>query len=114
ELVEPQIGALGLELLPATFFIHHFGNLVTEEAVLKKRAFYGDLLRRKTEEDPNDHQAWTQLGLHEFECFEKPEEALRCLLQALTLQPTAPEPWLFTGMVLVKLERYQEALDALE
>lgn len=113
ELVEPQIGTLGLKLEPATFFIHHFGNLVNEEAVLKKRVFYGDLLRKKAAEDPSDHHAWTQLGLHEFECFDNPEEARRCLLQALSLQPTAPEPWLFLAMVLVRLEQYQDALTAL-
>src|SRR5271166_2762684 len=114
ELVEHQIRKLGLQLLPATFFIHHFGQLVDEEAREKKRVFYRDLLRAKTEEKPDDPVAWTQLGLHEFECFSQPEEALRCFERALTLQPTAPETWLFTGMVFLKQERYQEALNALE
>jgi tetratricopeptide (TPR) repeat protein len=114
ELVEHQIRALGFKLPTATFFIHHFGQLVDQEARERKRVFYRDLLRTKTEEKPDDPVAWTQLGLHEFECFNQPEEALRCFERALTLQPTAPETWLFTGMVLLKLERYQEALNALE
>jgi tetratricopeptide (TPR) repeat protein len=114
ELVENQIRTLGLKLLPASFFIHHFGQLVGQEAREKKRVFYRDLLRAKTVEKPNDPVAWTQLGLHEFECFNQPEEALRCFERALTLMPTAPETWLFTGMVFLKLERYQEALNALE
>ena len=114
ELVEPQIRALGLNLPTANFFIHHFGQLVDHEAREKKRAFYLDLLRAKTEEKPDDPVAWTQLGLHEFECFNRPEEALRCFERALTLQPTAPETWLFTGMVFLRLERYQEALTAIE
>jgi len=113
-LVEPQIRALGLNLPTANFFIHHFGQLVDHEAREKKRAFYLDLLRAKTEEKPDDPVAWTQLGLHEFECFNRPEEALRCFERALTLQPTAPETWLFTGMVFLRLERYQEALTAIE
>jgi len=114
ELVENQIRALGLKLPTANFFIHHFGQLVDQEAREKKRVFYLELLRAKTEEKPDDAVAWTQLGLHEFECFNRPEEALRCFERALTLQPTAPETWLFTGMVLLRLERYQEALTALE
>jgi tetratricopeptide (TPR) repeat protein len=114
ELVEHQIRTLGLKLLPAPFFIHHFGQLVGEEAREQKRVFYRDLLRAKTEETPDDPVAWTQLGLHEFECFNQPEEALRCFERALTLQPTAPETWLFTGMVFLKLERFQEALSAIE
>jgi Flp pilus assembly protein TadD len=113
ELVEPQVRRLGLTLLPASFFIHHFGQLVGEEARANKRVFYRDLLRAKTAEHPDDYVAWTQLGLHEFECFNQMDEALRCFERALTLQPTAPETWLFTAMVLLKLERYQEALNAL-
>ena len=114
ELVEPQVIALGLKLQIANFFIHHFGQLVGQEAREKKNAFYLDLLRAKTQEKPDDPAAWTQLGLHEFECFNRAEEALRCFDCALTLQPASPEAWLFKGMVLVKLERYQEALNALE
>ena len=114
ELVENQIRALGLRLPTANFFIHHFGQLVDQEAREKKRLFYLDLLRAKTEEKPDDPVAWTQLGLHEFECFNRPEEALRCFERALALRPAAPETWLFTGMVFLKLERYQEALNALE
>jgi len=114
ELVEPQIRTLGLKLTTANFFIHHFGQLVDEEARSKKRDFYRDLLRAKAEEKPDDPVAWTQLGLHEFECFNQTDEALRCFERALTLQPNAPETWLFTGMVFLKLERYPEALKALE
>jgi tetratricopeptide (TPR) repeat protein len=114
ELVEGQIRALGLKLPMATFFIHHFGHLADQEAREKKKTFYRDLLRAKTEEKPDDPVAWTQLGLHEFECFNQPEEALRCFERALALQPGAPETWLFTGMVFLKQERYQEALNALE
>jgi tetratricopeptide (TPR) repeat protein len=114
ELVEPQIRTLGLKLPTANFFIHHFGQLVDREARERKRVFYRDLLRAKTEETPNDPVAWTQLGLHEFECFDQAEEALRCFERALALHPEASETWLFTGMVYLKLERYQDALNALE
>jgi tetratricopeptide (TPR) repeat protein len=114
ELVEPQIRTLGLKLIPAPFFIHHFGQLVSQEARDNKRAFYRDLLRAKAEDKPDDPVAWTQLGLHEFECFNQLDEALSCFQRALTLQPTAQETWLFTGMVLLKLKRYEEALRAIE
>ena len=112
ELVEPQIRSLGLKLIPANFFIHHFGQLVDQEARTRKRIFYRDLMRRKTEENPHDFAAWTQLGLHEFECFNQPEEALRCLDRAVALQPEAPEAWLFKGMIYLNLGKFEEALDA--
>jgi tetratricopeptide (TPR) repeat protein len=114
EVVERQILTLGLKLPVANFFIHHFGQMVDQEAKGRKNVFYRDLLRAKAEEKPDDHVAWTQLGLHEFECFDQCEEALRCFERSLALQPAAPEPWLFMGMVLLKLERYQDALNALE
>ncbi len=113
ELVEPQIRMLGLKLEPATFLIHHFGQLVDQEARTRKRIFYRDLLRKKTEENPEDFAAWTQLGLHEFECFNQPEEALRCLDRALALAPEAPEAWLFRGMVYLHLGRFDQALEAI-
>ncbi|MFZ0283879.1 MAG: glycosyltransferase [Terriglobales bacterium] len=112
ELVENQIRRLRMKLLPANFFIHHFGQLVDQEARVRKRVFYRDLMRRKTEENPKDFAAWTQLGLHEFECFNQPQEALRCFDRALALQPEAPEAWLFRGMVYLNLGRFEEALDA--
>jgi len=112
ELVEHQIRVLRLKLAPANFIIHHFGQLVDNEARARKRLFYRDLLRQKTEENPSDFAAWTQLGLHEFECFNNPQEALRCFDRALTLEPNAPEAWLFSGMVYLNLGRFQEALDA--
>jgi len=114
ELVEPQIRSLNLKLPVANFFIHHFGQLVDQETRKKKRLFYLELLRAKTQEHPDDATAWTQLGLHEFECFNRPEEALRCLDRALELEPTTQETWLFKGMVYVHLGRHEEALDALQ
>jgi tetratricopeptide (TPR) repeat protein len=116
ELVEPQIRTSGLKLTvaPHPLLIHHFGQMVDQQARETKRILYLDMLRARAEEDPNDPVAWTQLGLHQFECFNRSEEALRCFERTLTLLPTASETWLFTGMVFLKLERYQEALNAVE
>lgn len=114
ELVESQILAAGLKLLIANFCIHHFGQLIDQEARTRKSLFYRNLMRTRAEENPENYRAWTQLGLHEFEAFHEPEEALRCFARALALQPDAPEPWLFTGMVYLSQGRHQEALDALE
>lgn len=113
ELVEHQIRALRLQLRPAPFMIHHFGQLVDQEARAKKRVFYRDLLRMKTQENHSDFAAWTQLGLHEFECFNQPEEALQCFDRALAIEPEAPEAWLFRGLVYLNLGRYDEALEAI-
>jgi hypothetical protein len=114
ELVEPQILSAGFQLLIANFCIHHFGQLIDQEARTRKHIFYRNLMRTKAEENPEDYTAWTQLGLHEFECFHEPEEALCCFKRAIALKPDAPEPWLFTGMVYLSQGRHQDALDALQ
>jgi len=114
ELVEDQLLTTGLGLRLAGFCIHHFGQMVDMEARARKHVFYRDLLRMKLQERPNDHQGWTQLGLHEFECFNNPEEAMRCFEKALALQPEFPEAWLFKGMVYLNQGRCEEALAAIE
>ncbi len=114
ELVEKQVLAAGFKLGTANFVIHHFGQLMDHDALTRKRAFYRDLMRRKTEDNPDDVAAWVQLGLHEFECFNQSEEALRCFEKALALQPNSHEAWLFKGMVYVSLGRWQDALDAID
>jgi tetratricopeptide (TPR) repeat protein len=114
ELVEDQVLATGLELRVAGLCIHHFGQMVDMEARARKHVFYRDLLRQKLEENPDDCQGWTQLGLHEFECFENHDEAMCCFEKALALQPEFPEAWLFKGMVYLNQGRCEEALAAIE
>ena len=113
EAVEQSIKTLGLKLPNAPFFIHHFGQLSTQQTKDDKAIFYRDLLRLKTEEQPNDALAWIQLGLQEYECLGNPEEALRCLDRALILEPQASDAWIFKGMVLLNLGHPQHALIAL-
>jgi len=114
ELVEHQIKGLGLKIQPANFFIHHFGQLLGKEVRDHKGVYYRDLLRLRVQDNPNDALGWIQLGLQEYEYFKNPEEALRCFEHALTLDPRASEPWLFTAMIHIDSLRYAEALKAVE
>ncbi len=114
ELVEARIHALGRRLSMAKFCIHHFGQLVEEEARTRKAAAYRELLRVKVHELPDDPMAWTQLGLQEYECSREPSEALRCFERALALEPRATSAALFKGMIYLELGECQEALAALE
>jgi tetratricopeptide (TPR) repeat protein len=114
ELVEHRIQALGLKILPANFFIHHFGQLAGKETKDQKGVYYRDLLRLKVEDNPNDPLGWIQLGLQEYEYFKNPEEALCCFDRALTLEPRASEAWLFVAMICVDLGKHEDALNAVE
>lgn len=114
EAVENQVRAAGLKLASAPFLIHHFGQLSAPATKDAKNKFYRELLRLKAHEQPNDPLTWMQLGLHEFECFHNSVEALACMEKALALEPRASDAWIFKGMVLLGLERPEEALAALK
>ncbi len=114
EAVEDQVKAAGLKLAGAPFHIHHFGQLSALTVKDEKAKFYRELLRLKAQEQPTNPLAWMQLGLHEFECFNNAEEALSCLERALALEPGASDAWIFKGMVLLSLERPQQAMAALQ
>ena len=114
EAVEDQVRAAGLKLAAGPFFIHHFGQLSAPAAKDEKNKFYLELLRLKANERPNDPLAWMQLGLHEFECFHNGADALAYMEKALALEPRASDAWIFKGMVLLSLERPEEALGALK
>ena len=114
ELVEPRIHASGRRLSLAKFCIHHFGQLVEEEARRRKAAAYRDLLRMKVRELPDDPMAWTQLGLQEYECSREPSEPLRCFERALALGPRATPAAVFKGMIYLELGQCDQALAALD
>ena len=114
ELVETRIHALGRRLSTAKFCIHHFGQLVEEEARRTKAAAYRELLRMKVRELPDDAMAWTQLGLQEYECSREPTEPLRCFERALALEPRATSAALFKGMIYLELGQCEQALAVLE
>jgi tetratricopeptide (TPR) repeat protein len=114
ELVETRIHALGRRLSMAKFCIHHFGQLVEEEARKAKAAAYRDLLRMKVRELPDDPMAWTQLGLQEYECSREATEPLRCFERALALEPRATSAALFKGMIYLDLGQCDQALTVLD
>ena len=114
ELVEHSIKAGGLKLLPSDVYIHHFGQLATEQSRKKKAAAYLDLLRLKVQELPNEPMAWLQLGLQEYECAHQSAEPLRCFERALELEPKAVQGWLFKGMIQLDSGNYQQALADLD
>ena len=92
ELVEHQFKTLNLKMGRANFCIHHFGQMVAEKSRKNKLAAYRDLLRLKAQEQPHDPLAWVQLGLAEYECCRDAAEPLRCLDQAISLEPGCPRP----------------------
>jgi tetratricopeptide (TPR) repeat protein len=88
ESVDASIHALGLGLGSGNFVIHHFGHLSGSADELKEKdQLYRKLSHLKSRDRPNDSQAWTELGLVEYERFKNYSTAIECFKRALVLDP---------------------------
>ncbi len=114
EHVEPRIRALGLELAPANFVIHHFGHLCSGAELHSKNEFYRNLGRLKVKDSPRDPEAWTELGLQEYEQFRNYSAAIECFNRALLLNPNYPSvPTLSLANLYVEIQADERALELL-
>jgi tetratricopeptide (TPR) repeat protein len=114
EHVSDRIAALGMAKAIATFVIHHFGHVENSEEVRRnKNELYQKLGHKKIESDPDDYQAWFELGLGELEHYKRPSEALLHFNRACELRPRAAAAQLFAGICLVRMGQYSEALKRL-
>ena len=114
EMVDYQLQARGAKVEVAGFFIHHFGwYLADERHTAGKRALYCELLARKTQEMPEDTNTLVRYATLLAEDGADPEQALLYTRRAAEIDPLAPGAWLYSGMILRRLNRHEEALEAL-
>jgi glycosyltransferase involved in cell wall biosynthesis len=111
ESVGSRIEASGLRLGRAPFVIHHFGLAGDAETRARKNRLYHDLGKLKIAEMPQNAQAHFELGLVEIDNMGNAEEALRQFNKACELNPRLGVAWFFSGIALMRLNRYSEALD---
>lgn len=110
ELVEPRIHALGLELAPANFMIHHFGHLCSPDELHAKDDLYRKLSRLKVKDAPNDPQSWTELGQLEYERFKNYTAAIECFEKALALPRHSNIPYLSLASLYLDIQADDHAL----
>jgi tetratricopeptide (TPR) repeat protein len=110
ELVEPRIHALGLELAPANFMIHHFGHLCSPDELHAKDELYRKLSRIKVKDAPNDPQSWTELGQLEYERFKNYTAAIECFEKALALPSHSNIPYLSLASLYLEIQADDHAL----
>jgi tetratricopeptide (TPR) repeat protein len=110
ELVEPRIHALGLELAPANFMIHHFGHLCSPDELHAKDELYRKLSRLKVKDAPNDPQSWTELGQLEYERFKNYPAAIECFEKALALPRHSNIPYLSLASLYLEIQADDHAL----
>jgi glycosyltransferase involved in cell wall biosynthesis len=114
ELVEPRIHALGLELASTDLLIHHFGILCSAAELRVKDEFYRKLGWLKVKDAPNDPQAWTELGLQEYEQFKNYSAGIECFKKALALGPNCSSvPYLSLANLYLEINAHDRALELL-
>jgi tetratricopeptide (TPR) repeat protein len=114
ETVKRRLEALHLPTRRAQFIVHDFGLAEQSEAQReRKNQFYCALGRRKLAAQPQDAQAWLELGVDELEYGRRPAEALSYVERACGLYPRYAMAWLYAGICLVRLGRHAEALERL-
>jgi tetratricopeptide (TPR) repeat protein len=114
EMVDYQLQAHGARVEIGGFFIHHFGwYLADASSTARKRALYCELLARKAKDMPQDTNTLVRYATLLAEDGADPEQALVYTRRAAEIDPAAAGAWLYTGMILRRLGRHEEALEAL-
>ena len=114
EMVDYQLRAQGAAVETAGFFIHHFGwYLADAPHTARKRALYCELLAKKAQDMPRDTNTLVRYATLLAEDGGDPEQALIYTRRATEIDAQAAGAWLFTGMILRRMGRHEEALDAL-
>jgi len=114
EDVTESVRLLGLDRTLAPFVIHHFGQVEdAAEIRARKNDLYEQIGRRHLERNPRDPASHFELGLVELEHHRRPEPALARFVEAAKLDPRNSEAWLFIGICLVRLKRFEDALGPL-
>jgi len=111
ESVGPRIVSTGRRLGDAGFLIHHFGLAITGQERARKNEMYRRMGEAKIRENPQDAQAYFELGLEEFEHFDDPAAAIEHFAKAAQLKPKLRLAWLFQGLARLKLEQDARALE---
>jgi glycosyltransferase involved in cell wall biosynthesis len=111
ESIAGRLKQHNLKVAQSSLIVHHFGFVEdSKETRAEKNEFYQRLGREKIHDNPNDYWAHFELGLGELEHYKNPSQAIQYFKSAITLEPRCIPPWIFAGICLSRLLRWEEAL----
>lgn len=111
EMVEPSLREAGLELLPAPFVVHHYGELEQDPVKrLDKKVGYFEAGMQKLAQQPDDLAAISELAVQAGE-LGRFAEAIGLWDRVLEQYPDCVEALFNKGYCLMGLQRYAEALE---
>lgn len=105
ETVEASLAAAGIPIVDLDVPVHHFGTLHPDPG---KAAFYLELARRKTEQEPRNAQAWAELTDSAINAGDY-DQALAAIDRSLVLEPFNPDRRLTAGWLLLECGQLNQA-----
>ncbi|MBB5061153.1 glycosyltransferase involved in cell wall biosynthesis [Granulicella aggregans] len=111
ETVADRIDELGLHRRRGDFLIHHFGYV--EDTTVRrsqKENLYYSLALKKVLGSPESYEAVLGAGIAELDHAKQAATALPYFEKAISLCPYQPGGWVYNGVCLTRLGRYDEAL----
>ena len=111
ESVADSLHAASLAVGQADFVIHHFGYVEDGREQRKtKDALYYQLAMKKLAEAPSSYEACMEAGIAELDYAKHAGAALEHFTRATQMQATGATGWLYRGICLIRLSRWEEAL----
>ena len=114
ETVVDSLEAAGLKRGRANFVIHHFGYADDRMGRRsRKDDLYYRLSLKKLAAAPTSYQAQLEVGMGELDHAKRPAAAFAHFTAATSLDPSGYAGWLYRGLCLTRMARYEEALQDL-
>ncbi len=109
EVVEPLLKEKSLSILHSAIPIHHYKENKSIEDRISKLRMYGDLLKKKVEEEENNPKAYHELGIL-LKMEGKFSDAVQLFARAIELKPEFAEAEYSLGVCHNNLKNYDSAI----
>ena len=114
ETVVDSLCAAALPIGHASFVIHHFGHVeARHEKRSAKDALYYRLALKKLVASPNTYEANMEAGIAELDYAKRAGVAFEHFTRATQIEPAGSTGWLYRGICLSRLGRWEHALQDL-
>jgi tetratricopeptide (TPR) repeat protein len=110
EIVEPALKRLGIDILPCSIPVHHYGKLNERKSTAKGRRYY-QIGMKKLDEMANSYGAIRELAIQAAN-LEEYEDAVSLWQKVIKRKPAMADAYVNMGTAYWNLAKYHEAIDS--
>lgn len=110
EIVEPALKRLGIDILPCSIPVHHYGKLNERKSTAKGRRYY-QIGMKKLDEMANSYGAIRELAIQAAN-LEEYEDAVSLWQKVIKRKPEMADAYVNMGTAYWNLAKYHEAIDS--